>query len=556
MNALMARIAWLAATVALAVGTVSACSPSSTTVVVVPSEQTPAPTSNNDTHVAPLEQNPVASQETIAPMGDPGSSGLIWTEIDLTDALGADEHSTIRLESVGDGRVLALSFSNRGIDMILVTEDGTNWTAVPVPAGFLPWNVDITGERWLIHGWDTNNESPSTQVLFSDDGGSSWPEIPIDLGLFKGTAWVGQAIVVEDRIVIVVLSDSEPLHIDEVLEESVEIESRIHILLSDGGPAELVTDFPGWFSGGFGASDGFHMIMSDDEGLYLLSSPDGRQWTRATVDAEIADSARNAIWTADKTDGKLKVERFEGVFGTDQVLTLPDGIGRVPGLAVGPAGVAAVGSPASPHDESGGDPTQPDIVIEKDGYELRYNQPEGGITLWDLENDSPVYVLDAEALQRQDLPEGVKEIEDDDGTLLVVFHDPETGAELVAFADERLAAAVVEAAATEEESAAYREYDPNEYLVGWSVDGADWEWQSIQEAFGLPQRSEDDNSFTEVQVAVGRDFVLAKIQTFELPASDFDEDTETGVGDGRPSAILTNPEISSPPPRWFIARVG
>ena len=145
----------------------------------------------------------------------------------------------------------------------------------------------------------------------------------------------------------------------------------------------------------------------------------------------------------------------------------------------------------------------------------------------------------------------MSEVEDEDGSMLVVFLDPETGAELVTFSDEELAAAVMEA-----ESAAYSEYDPNEYLIGWSVDGSDWEWQTLQEAFGLPERTQDENSFTEVQVAVGSDFVLAKVQTFEFPDAEIDENVEVGVGDGQSdstSANLTAP-VSSPI-RWFIARV-
>ena len=93
-------------------------------------------------------------------------------------------------------------------------------------------------------------------------------------------------------------------------------------------------------------------------------------------------------------------------------------------------------------------------------------------------------------------------------------------------------------------------------MIGWSADGTEWEWQTLQEAFGLPESTEDDNSFTEVQVAVGQDFVLAKVQTFEFPEAVFDESTNIGVGDRPPSTPYTGPEISASPHRWFIARVG
>ena len=196
-----------------------------------------------------------------------------------------------------------------------------------------------------------------------------------------------------------------------------------------------------------GASDGFRMIIGGSNGEQLLYSPDGREWSQTPIDVEVTDSARDEIWTADQTDGKFKVERFEGVFGTDQVLTLPNGIGWMNNLAIGPAGVAAL---------------------------------------------------------------GVSEV----GPAV----------------DSR--------------------YDTNESLVGWSPDGIDWEWQTLQEAFGLPESTQNDNSFTEVQVAVGQDFVLAKIQTFEFPEDQFTPLPASFT----PTVSL--PEISASPHRWFIARVG
>ena len=549
----------LGVAIALAI-TFSACSPSGGTEVTVSSDS-PDTVDSPTPQVATPEGFPQPPEPTVAPEVAPAESpdtpGLVWTEVDLADAIGADEHSTIGLKSVGDGRVLAMSFVDRGIDKILVTDDSTEWAPIPVPAGFLPWEVDIIGDRWLIQGWDSTVEAPSTQILFSDDQGASWTELVVDLGSFEGTAWITGAIVAGERIVVMAQSDAWQPDIDQALDVEMAYEpseERVHLFLSNGGPPELVAEFPGWASsGGYGASDGFHLILYGPEGDQLLYSPNGRQWTTTSVDVEITDSARSELWTTDETDGKFRVERFEGVYGWDQVLTLPYGIGWMPDLAVGPAGVAGVGGPATSNDEADGYFALPDIVFEKDGYELRYNQPVGGITLWSLENDSAVHVFDAETLQSEGEFRGVSEVEDEDGSMLVVFLDPETGTELVTFSDEELAAAVMEA-----ESAAYSEYDPNEYLIGWSVDGSDWEWQTLQEAFGLPERNPGDNSFTEVQVAVGQSFVLAQVQTFEFPEAEFDEDLEVGVGVGQSdstSAYLSAP-ISPSPPRWFIARVG
>lgn len=542
----------VASLIAIAISGITACSSSEPNEVIVSSELTPVP--SQAPTAAPVAGTPAVPEQESAQLGISQESGLVWTEVDLSGVFDLDVDESLELESVGDGRVLAVSASPDVVNNVLVTDNGVDWAALPIPNGFSPWSVDITGERWLILGRDPTKEAPGTQILFSDDRGSSWTELAVELGPFDGTAWISNAIVVGRLIVVAVQSDTWQPDIDEALDDDMAYEPsevRVHLFLSDGGPAELVVEFPGWASGGYGASDGFHLLISDSGEDYLLYSPDGRQWSSTIVDVHITDSARNELWTADPTDGRFKVERFEGVFGTDQVLTLPDGIGWMPDLAVGPAGVAAVGGPASPYDELGGDFTLPDISFEKDGYELRYNQPEGGITLWDLNEDSAVYVFDAETLQSEGEFQGVSEVEDASGSN-VVFHNPETGAELVTFSGEELAAAV-----TEEVSAAYSEYDPDEFIIGWSTDGTDWEWQTPQEAFGLPESTPDDNSFTQVQVAVGHDFVIAMVQTYEFLGSDFGEDVQIGVGDSQSdstSAYLTT-TTSPSPPRWFVARV-
>ena len=551
----------VAALIAIAISGITACSSSDPNEVIVSGEPAPAPTQAPTP--APVAGTPTATEQQPAPLDISLESGLDWTEVDLSEVFDLDQDEFLMLESVGDGRVLAIVASRDVTSRVLVTDDGMDWAALAIPTGLSPFRIDISGERWVIQGWDIREDASDSRVFFSDDQGSNWTELVVDLGRFDGTAWIANATVAGRLIVVAVQSDTWRPDIEDAPDDDMAYEpsdSSVHLFLSDGGPAELVAEFPGWASGGHGASDGFHLLMYGPAENYLLDSPDGRQWTRTIVDVEITDSALNEIWTEDPTDGRFKVERFEGVFGTDQVLTLPDGIGWMPDLAVGPAGVASVGGPEPPYDESAGDFTLPDFSFEKDGYEIRYNQPEGGITLWDLESDSAVYVFDAETLQREEEPpEGVQEVEGDDGSTLVVFHDPETGAELVAFPGEDLANALMEATLESEEPAAYRAYDPDGYLIGWSADGTDWDWQTLQEAFSLPESTPDDNTYSQVQVAVGHAFVIAQVRTFEFLEADLYEDAEVGADGGQSdstSVPLTAPATSPQPPRWFIATVG
>ncbi len=54
-------------------------------------------------------------------------------------------------------------------------------------------------------------------------------------------------------------------------------------------------------------------------------------------------------------------------------------------------------------------PQLPEFTITKNSFELRYNQPEGSITLWDTNKESAIYTFEAETLQQEALPKGVRE---------------------------------------------------------------------------------------------------------------------------------------------------
>lgn len=69
--------------------------------------------------------------------------------------------------------------------------------------------------------------------------------------------------------------------------------------------------------------------------------------------------------------------------------------------------------------------------IAKNGYELRFGEPPGGMTLWDLIAEAPVYELEPEALEGGPVPDGVRVTQNDNGSVTVVFEHPETGEELV-----------------------------------------------------------------------------------------------------------------------------
>ena len=87
--------------------------------------------------------------------------------------------------------------------------------------------------------------------------------------------------------------------------------------------------------------------------------------------------------------------------------------------------------------------------------------------------------------------------------------------------------------------------------VGWSADGADWGWQSLADTFGITEGE------AWAELAVGRDFVIARVETVIAPTPE-ELAAAQPEGPGAYDASLDRDEISyadAPPLRWFIARV-
>ena len=320
------------------------------------------------------------------------------------------------------------------------------------------------------------------------------------------------------------------------------------IFWSDGGAFELAAEHEYWGTRGLATEDGFVLLGFVDgppsEGRRALISPDGRTWSEQTLEGAsyhpgeaVVGADGYTMWSAyGSFGGQFSLLLYR--YGEDPVTVATfDEPLDLAQIAVGPAGVALTAHVQA--DDVGaddGDFQMPEGRVAKDGYELRYGEPTGGLTLWDLSEDAAVYVFGPEALASETPPQGVREI-DDEGQFAVVFEDPDTGADLVAFTLEDLSAVVGPA------------YDSTDYRhpetwVGWSADGVEWGWQKATEAFGL------DGDDMWVQVAVGGDFVLAQVDAIEtiVPAFSTGQDD----GDQASSDLLAR---GAQPPRWFIARV-
>lgn len=433
------------------------------------------------------------------------------------------------------------------------------------------------------------------QAFFSDDQGATWTDLGFSLDPAEESARVAAALVSGENMVVAVNSRKHPdvasvivarglvpdkesirgwtsvegdtvsfTRDESSAPESFELTAEEEALLfggireharlyySDGGPAQVVAEFPGAATGGYGTDDGFHLaLLGYYQDEQLLTSSDGRQWSQAPLlysdgapdwgYASWHSSPEQTIWTSGQTGRDYRIELAEGVYAPPFVAELPNGIAAVHRLAVGPAGIATVAIPGGTPELLG---ASPELRLAQDGYELRYNEPVGGFTLWDLSEDAPVYEFDSEALDGNTPPEGFRPVEDESGgSGYLVFQDPETGDDLVTFNLDDLNAALLGSLPQPGDEPTPPPDQPKQPdpWVGWSIDGSAWGWQTISDAFNV---ADSETEFANVELAVGADFVLARVVTYEAEPSEPSEPAP----DGDYAVSLTGR-----PPRWFIA---
>ena len=314
-----------------------------------------------------------------------------------------------------------------------------------------------------------------------------------------------------------------------------------HAFSSDGPIAELVNSFDGLSVSGAVIDEGFVLtVITGTTGMEetVLTSSDGLAWSEAPSFGPgyfggTVSNDGTIWWVVFQSEGSFEVrqarlgERPETV-ATFRGLQYP----RVPLL--GPAGLVIIAT-ASPGGSPRIDDGLPEGRVAKDGYELRY-EADGGLTLWDLNEDTAVYVFGPEDMRSSTPPDGVRLI-DEGQSSAIVFEDPETGADLVTFTTEDLAS-LVGMTAAELEAASSGDPELPEQWVGWSADGSAWGWASLADAFGI------DHGGIWAEFAVGRDFVIARVATFQ-PLDPADSTGETSVSQ----------DSQDLPTRWFIAKV-
>ena len=554
---------------------------------------------------------------------------LRWSEIE------PDFWELWGLQSLGDGRVLAYASHNEAqlpqIDareVTAVTSDGINWTEVNLPSEIHAQHVAVSGDRWVVAGFNRLEPPDSGEtflagvmgrVFVSNDGAATWTELDIHVppDTAPTSPWIEHRSAVVSALasgddIVVVVSVGADLNVEGLVEAggllpegtsalgwsyyggyedsvvvtlgdpaateqanpaafedtdggvdflegetrrfsfdelglTAEEQDALHgetrslmLLWSDGatvGSRVEVTDFRDSLLGrGAATEDGFVIYLAGPSQGVILSSPDGRTWVEHPYDTfGLFDIVVHggAVWTVDADASGSSLKRAD-------IGAIPESVASFEGVQVmqlhaGPGGLVADATLAPPAGtyEADLDAIIPEVRIAADGYELRYSEPPGGVTLWDLGADEAVRVFEAEELGGDGPIDGVREEADETG-LWVTFTDPDTGEDLVTFTPEHFDAAFeamdlpegIESGVYEPSGAGAGDgWTLADNWVGWSADGTAWGWQTMTEAFGIGA----DEAW--VEIGVGGDFVLAAVQPFGTPPVPAPDGSEALVAD-------------------------
>ena len=502
------------------------------------------------------------------------ASGTGWAEVPLPEGLFPDQVNISSGRWVVTGRYPDVDPHHIGLDRVFFSDDqGATWTEMVIelpsdsasPYAAELWRASpvlVAGERMVLalSGSSTINGRAlledlgllpaGKRVVFSlpTPDGVSFTLIDADASnayaSLTSTAFGLASIYghLQEGEALAPTYDELELSYDEVgftEDEMFELfaprsDLLTRIFASDGSTGEVAASYEGWILLGAATDEAFLLALVNDQGETVLTSPDGLVWSASpsfgpgyfsgTV------SADGTIWWAvSEREGSFDVQRA-GMGETPTTVATFDGLEYPGELLVGPAGLVVVARRDRSRSLRVSRGLPEEGRVAKDGFELRYHESEGSLTLWDLTEDTAVYVFGTEVMQGPTPPDGVRVI-DDDQSSAVVFEDPETGADLVTFTEEDMAS-LVGMTAAELRSPSSGDPDWPEQWLGWSADGTAWGWQRLADAFGI------DGGGIWAEFAVGGDFVLARVATFQVP--DPANDTDEGQ-------VL--------PTRWFIAKV-
>ena len=462
--------------------------------------------------------------------------GATWTELALTLPPDPGWASPYVVE---ESRVAGVLVSGKNIVLVVVRDTGLDLSALLEGRDLLPEGRSAVG--WSTTGLKSIVFDLADNLQPGDAGPPRLIARGAGAGGVGGGGWGPPVESISLTYDELGLTDEERAVLDDPGYD------RTLLLAGDGSAMEAVAEYEGRVVAGSAIAEGFFLRVVGP-GAAVVTSPDGRSWSEHPSPEfwpppwSAVPLAGGTIWyEATDQSGVLTIRRGRYGEAPMPVATF-EGLRPAGRLAVGPAGLVATAHPAP--DDVGYeviDSVLPEGRIVKDGYELRYNEPEGGVTLWNLEAGAAVYVFGPEDRQGDQPPAGVRE-SSDDGEFALVFEDPETGADLVIFTYEDLAPVFEATPDSDSATVDFEGYEMPEAWVGWSANGSAWGWQTMADAFGI------DNASVWGEFAVGGDFVIARVDATQVEVV---ANTDA-QGDYAYASAQSGVGLQA---RWFIARV-
>ncbi len=466
----------------------------------------------------PNEPDVSGPAEAATPQSASVGPTLTWEELNPAAVSGLDLPNAYGLASTGDGRAIVQSSNVEG-NQVLVSANGRDWTPVRVPSEVFVESLDITGERWLLVGQVYDGSTIQHVVRYSDNQGDKWNDIALPQADNGDLAQIDVALVNGENIVVAVDVNAQATDQTAAIIAARGLVSDVsEIDRQTGGPEVpmeiLIKGNTVTFTMGDAEPESFELTPEEQAQLTNARREVIRLYTSQGGPAALATeiAARNAAGRSTQDGFELVLFADEGELlvtssdGNDWHSSLLDE-SRSTGEELPPARYFDATSPVLW--TSGG--TAAGVRVER----------SPGNFAAALIAELPEHI--ARVNQVAVGPAGV-----------AAFAEPGTPPGLVNLTPEQIEAAQANSASGLEQT--NQSQSSLSQWIGWSQDGRRWGWQSLAEALGVPEAAE-----ANVELAVGTDIVIARVETWETTTSTSSDDRESTVG------------VAAQPARWFIA---
>ena len=419
---------------------------------------------------------------------------LEWTEIDPGFA------DLFHLQSMDGGRVLARAWGigdelSMDGERVVYTGNGVDWTELPLPEGIVIRGIDISGDRWLAYGYtygDYEHGDLVDRVFFTDDRGANWTEVNLDIPVDSipesphcDTVLSVRSAAVSDDGIVVDLWGYRVLD--------------AHGLLAERGLVPDGETVLGWRPG---VGD---TLVFPLEGRGPVCNPESDPSTAGSVPGELEFTPEELGVTDEEwTELCPDVASMRLLWNDGSTVKLAD----LPEMSI-------------------------DDMLAFDAYVTG-----NGFVVTAVDDVLRVQrVEDGEPASTEATFEGLFPT----GTLAA----GPAGVALTAFGSlgGQLEASTIGGLPVWRDFDRISEPTDVPLWLGWSADGTDWGWQSLPDTFGITKGE------AWADLAVGRDFVIARIETFVSPTAE-----EIASWRDDHSAYEEFLAMDAPPLRWFIAR--